>query len=148
MRDDDDVKITEYTAPAGDLFVSDGKTAYDYDKRKNEADRIPIKETDDMRIPLSFLLGTLDFQKDFERFESKPDGANQIVTAHPRNKKLLFQSITMTIAPDYSIRKVTVLGQEGSTMDYVLEAEQRNVKLADSLFQFQAPPGAQVVDVK
>jgi outer membrane lipoprotein carrier protein len=138
----------EYTAPAGDLFVSDGKTAYDYDKRKNEADRIPIKETDDMRIPLSFLLGTLDFQKDFERFESKPDGANQIVTAHPRNKKLLFQSITMTIAPDYSIRKVSVLGQEGSTMDYVLEAEQRNVKLADSLFQFTAPAGAQVVDVK
>jgi outer membrane lipoprotein-sorting protein len=33
-------------------------------------------------------------------------------------------------------------------MDYLLEAEQRNLKLADSLFQFQAPAGAQVVDVK
>lgn len=138
----------EYTSPAGDIFVSDGKVAYDYDKQKNSADRIPIKETDDMRIPLSFLLGTLDFQKDFERFESKTDGANQVITATPRNKKLLFKSITMTIAPDYSIRKVSVVGQEGSTMDYVLENEQRNPKLADSLFQFTPTAGAQVVDVK
>ena len=138
----------EYTSPAGDLFVSDGKFAYDYEKQKNSADRIAVKETDDMRIPLSFLLGTLDFQKDFERFESKPDGPNQLVTAHPRNKKLLFQTITMTIAPDYSIRKVSILSQEGSVMDYVLESEQRNLKLSDSLFQFKAPPGAHVVDVK
>src|SRR4051812_12808248 len=81
----------EYTSPAGKLFLSDGKFIYDYDKEKNIAERYPYKETEDMRIPLSFLLGKLDFKKDFDRFDTKVDGANTSITMTPRNKNLLFK---------------------------------------------------------
>ena len=139
----------EYTIPAGNLFLSDGKIVYDYDKLKNAADRWPFKETDDMRIPLSFLLGKLDFQKDFDTYRASPDGANTAITLTPRNKKLLFKEIAIVVAPDFAIHRVTVTDQPGtSVMEYLLDAEQRNVKLADTLFKFTPPAGAQVVDLK
>jgi outer membrane lipoprotein carrier protein len=138
----------EYTTPAGDIFLSDGKFIYDYDKGKNSADRTLYKETEDMRIPLSFLLGKLDFNKDFERFAASHDGANTAITMTPRNKKLLFKEIAITVAPDSTIRRVIVTDQPGtSVMDYTLESEQRNLKLSEALFKFNIP-GATIVDVK
>lgn len=137
----------EYANPAGNFFLSDGKFTYDYDKAHNSVDRIPFKETEDTRIPLSFLLGQLNFDKDFERFTAKRDGDLTAITLEPRNKKLAFSEITIWVAPDNSIRRVNVVGQ-GSVMEYVLDSEQRNVKLADSLFKFTPPPGAKVTDLK
>lgn len=137
----------EYVEPQGNLFVSDGKFTYSYDRRRNTVDREPFKETEDMRIPLSFLLGKLDFQKDFEQFRARREGENAVITAIPRNKKLLFKEIIMVVAPDFALRRVTVVGQEGSEMEYVLEGEQRNPKLAESLFRFTSPAGAQMFEV-
>jgi len=138
----------EYSVPPGKVFLSDGKFIYDYDKDKNIAERTPYKETEDMRIPLSFLLGKLDFNKDFERFDTKLDGANTSITMTPRNKNLLFKEIAITVAPDSTIRRVIVTDQPGtSVMDYALDSEQRNLKLPDTLFKF-AIPGAKIVDVK
>jgi outer membrane lipoprotein carrier protein len=138
----------DYSTPAGDLFISDGKFTYNYDKEKNSADREPFKNTEDMRIPLAFLIGQLNFTKDFDPIRTAPDGANTVIHLTPRNKKLLFKEITLLVAPDFSIRRATVTGQEGSDMEYVLEGEQRNPKLPDTLFKFTPPPGAQVVDLK
>jgi chaperone LolA len=137
----------DYTNPAGDFFLSDGKFTYQYDKAKNTVDRVPFKETEDTRIPLSFLLGQLNFDKDFDRFTAKREGENTAITLEPRNKKLAFSEITILVAPDYSIRRVNVVGQ-GSVMEYMLEGEQRNVKLAESTFKFTTPAGAKVTDLK
>lgn len=139
----------EYTgADEGDFFLSDGKFTYEYDKKTNSVDRQPFKQSEDQRIPLSFLLGRLDFQKDFERFEAKAEGTSTVISLIPRNKNLLFKDIEMTVAPDSSIRRVVVNGQEGSVMEYALSGEQRNVKLPETLFKFTPPPGAQVADVR
>jgi chaperone LolA len=139
--------LWEYSKPEGDFFLSDGKYTYEYDKAHNTVDRVPFKETEDTRIPLSFLLGQLNFDKDFERYTAKRDGELTAITLEPRNKKLAFSEITIWVAPDYSIHRVQVVGQ-GSVMEYVLDNEQRNIKLPDSLFKFKAPPGAQVADLK
>src|ERR1700747_2682365 len=58
----------QYSAPAGKLFVSDGKFIYSYTPQDNRAEKMKLKETDDMRAPLAFLLGRLDFNKDFREF--------------------------------------------------------------------------------
>ncbi len=137
----------EYANPAGDFFLSDGKYTYEYNKARNTVDRVPFKETEDTRIPLSFLLGNLNFDKDFERYTAKREGENTAITLQPRNKKLAFSEITILVAPDYSIRRVQVVGQ-GSVMEYVLDNEQRNIKLPESLFKFTPPPGAKIEDLK
>ncbi|MEI9812337.1 MAG: outer membrane lipoprotein carrier protein LolA [Acidobacteriota bacterium] len=135
----------DYSVPAGDFFLSDGKYTYQYDKDKNTVERELFKETEDTRIPLSFLLGQLDFKKDFERYNATIEGANTAIALIPRNKKLAFSEITILVAPDFSIRRVKVTGA-GSTMEYALDGEQRNAKIPDSTFKFTAPPGAKIIE--
>src|SRR5712692_3714689 len=70
-----------YTSPAGKLFVSDGKFVYYYSPEENRAEKMKLKETDDMRAPLAFLLGRLQFQNDFREFRTQPDGDDVFITA-------------------------------------------------------------------
>ena len=135
-----------YSMPEGDWFLSDENYAYAYDKAKNTVERIKLKETDDMRIPLAFLLGKLDFQKDFGRFNTRREGANTFIAANPKNDKLLFTEVAMLIAPDFSLRRVSVTGQDFSVTEFVLEGEKRNLPVPAALFRFTPPPGATVVD--
>src|ERR1700733_9278208 len=55
----------KYTVPEGKLGISDGKYFYDYDPGENRANKQSMKVDDDLRGPLAFLLGNLDFHKDF-----------------------------------------------------------------------------------
>src|SRR5207245_650859 len=111
-------------------------------------ERERLKETDDMRIPLAFLLGTLDFQKDFGKFETRSEGGDTYIIATPKNDKLLFTKVAMLIAPDSTIRQVSVTGQDFSIMQFVLEDEKRNQPVNPALFRFTPPPGAKIVDVR
>jgi len=138
----------QYSMPDGNWFLSDGEYSYSYEKAKNTVERERVKETDDMRIPLAFLLGTLDFQKDFGKFETRQEGANTYIKATPKNDKLLFTDVAMLIAPDSTLRQVSITSQDSSIMQFVLEGEKRNLPVAASLFRFTAPPGAKVVDLK
>ena len=60
----------EYRSPAVKLFVSDGKSVYFYSTETNRAEKMKLKETEDMRAPMAFLLGRLEFEKDFK--DSRP----------------------------------------------------------------------------
>src|SRR5512141_1654757 len=73
----------QYTAPAGKLFVSDGKFIYSYTPQDNRAEKMKLKETDDMRAPLAFLLGKLDFSRDFTGFQMKQKGTDIEIVGNP-----------------------------------------------------------------
>ena len=130
----------EYSSPAGEVFISDGKFTYDYTAKTNSYTQQKLKEGDDMRGPLAFLLGKLDFNRDFDKFITRDaDGA---ITAVPKNDKLEYSEVTLTPAPDFSLKKLSIKGQDGSITDFVFGGEQRNPPLADSLFKFVPPRGA------
>ena len=61
----------DYDQPKGKLFVSDGKFLWLYTPEGNRAERMKLKESDDMRAPLAFLLGKLDFQKEFRNLSRR-----------------------------------------------------------------------------
>ena len=137
----------DYTDPKGKLFVTDSDYSYVYYPDDHVAEREKIKESADIRIPLAFLLGRLDFNKDFHRFFSKPEGEDVRVTAIPTNEKLLFTEIEMLIAPDSSLKEVKITGQDFSVMDFTFSDEQIGIPLAKSLFTFNLPEGAEYVDL-
>src|SRR3984885_10240793 len=60
-----------YSIPAGKLFGSDGKFTYSYFPDEKRFEKMSLKETDDMKAPLAFLLGKLEFNKEFSDFGSK-----------------------------------------------------------------------------
>jgi outer membrane lipoprotein carrier protein len=78
----------DYTSPAGKLFISDGKTVYLYTPDAHRVERAPLKASDDMRAPLAFLLGKLDFAREFKGFQTKAAGADTLLTAFANSDKI------------------------------------------------------------
>ena len=135
----------DYTAPSGKLFLSDGKNVYLYTPDAHRVEMTPLKASEDMRAPLAFLLGKLDFAKEFRDFELKPDGSNYVVIAKAKTDRLPYDKIEMLITPDYEIRRLVVNGQDQSTLTFQFDQEKLNPAVDDALFKFEMPSGATLV---
>lgn len=135
----------DYTNPEGKLFLSDGNFLYLYTPSSNRVEKTKAKESEDMRAPLAFLLGRLNFKRDFGRFEYRQEGDGLWIHADPKTANLPYTSVEFVVTPDYRIRRVKVTGQDLSVLDFSFDNEQLNPALSDSLFRFQPPPGAEVV---
>ncbi len=134
----------QYSVPEGKLFISDGQFFYDYDPAANTATKRKIRDDDDLRGPLAFLLGKLNFDKDFGMFNTSPQGADVAITAFPKSDKLEFTEVSFLAAPDFTIKELTVKGQDGSVMHYVFDGEKKNPPLSDTLFR--PPAGVEFVE--
>ena len=135
----------DYTSPAGKLFISDGKNLYLYVPGSNP-EKMKLKETEDMRAPLAFLLGKLNFEKEFQNIEVKPEGADMLITAEPKSGNLPYSKVEFVVSPTFEIRKLRIHNLDQSLLDFAFELEKLNPPLANSLFQFRAPPGTQMVE--
>ena len=135
----------DYTAPPGKLFLSDGKEVYLYTPESHRVEKMPLKETEDMHGPMAFLLGKLDFAKEFREFQVKPDGANFIVTAKAKTNKLPYERVEMTVTPDYQIQRLVINGQDQSILSFRFADEKLNPAVEDAQFKFQMPAGATLV---
>jgi len=136
----------EYSSPAGKLFVSDGKQVFLYTPMQNRVERSKLKQSDDLRAPMAFLLGKLDFSKEFRSFESRTEGTNTWITAEPKNPNLEFSRVEMLAAPDGRILKLHVTGIGNSRIDFSFSDEVLNAPVAAVEFAFHPPPGVEVVD--
>jgi outer membrane lipoprotein carrier protein len=132
----------DYTTPAGKLFVSDGKDVYLYTPETRRVEKTKLKASEDMRAPLAFLLGKLDFDKDFHGFDLKPEGANYLITASSKNDKFPYEKVQMLVTPDYEIERLVVTLQDTSLLTFQLSDEKVNPPVNDALFKFQMPAGA------
>jgi outer membrane lipoprotein carrier protein len=135
----------DYTTPAGKLFLSDGKQVYLYTPDSHRVEKMPLKESEDMRAPLAFLLGKLDFSKEFRDFAVKPEGPNFIVTAKAKSDKLPYEKVEMQVTPDYQIQRLVVNGQDQSILAFQFAQEKLNPAVDDARFKFQMPAGATLV---
>jgi len=138
--------LWRYSRPEGKLFVSDGKFVYLYTPSANRVEKMSLKETEDMRAPLAFLLGKLDFWRDFRKFTSRPEGEDTRIVAEPKSDQLPYNEVEFVVTPGKEIRYLRVTGQDHSVMEFTFAGEKINPPLAESLFQFQPPPGAELVD--
>jgi outer membrane lipoprotein carrier protein len=136
----------DYVRPEGKLFVSDGKTIYLYTSGDNRVEKVPLRDTEDMRAPLAFLLGKLEMKKEFRDFQVHEQSGGTLLTASAKNDRLPYKSVEMLIASDGSIRQLQVAGRDESLLTYVFRDEKLNIPLNDSIFHFTIPPGAEVVD--
>lgn len=136
----------DYAQPAGKTFISDGKTVTLYTPDTNQVERTKLRETDDMRAPLAFLLGKLNFYKEFRKFDLRPEGADTWITAEPNSANLPYTRVEFLVAPDAHIRRLRVIGQDHSTLDFGFDREKLNPPLDAKLFEFRAPLHAQIIE--
>ena len=138
----------EYSQPAGKMFLSDGKQIHYVTPSARRVEVSAVKETEDLRAPLAFLLGKLDFQKDFQRFEHSQLGARWKIRAFPKSDKSIYDYVEFLAENDGRLSLVTVAGKDGSAMSYAFLNEQRNIPVAADLFVFHAPVGYDVVQLR
>jgi len=131
----------DYTEPQGKLFICDGKYLYLYTPADNRAQRMKLKETDDMRAPLAFLLGKLHFEREFRNLQANRVGGNWRVTA-----ELPYRAVEFVVAQDGRIEEVKVTSYDQAVLDFHFDREKVDPPLGAGLFQFQLPPGAQLTE--
>jgi outer membrane lipoprotein carrier protein len=134
----------DYTQPQGKLFVSDGRWLWLYTPANNRVERMKLKESDDMRAPLAFLLGKLNFDKEFRKVEGRPDGDGMVITAEPKSESLPYTRVEFAVGPDRQIRRVKVNGYDKSILEFTFTGEKLNPPIESTTFRFQVPKGAEV----
>jgi len=138
----------DYTTPAGKLFISDGKTVYLYSPDAHRVERAPLKASEDMRAPLAFLLGKLNFSREFKNFQTKPAGTDTLVTAFASSDKLPYGKVEMLVSPSFEIHRLVVTGTDQSILTFTFAGEKVNPKVDDAVFRFHMPPGATLADAE
>ncbi len=132
---------------SGMLFISDGKLIYSYYPDEHRAEKMTMKESDDMKAPLAFLLGRCKFRSGFRPIRSKPEEGGLRIVAQPKSDKFPYTQVTFLIAPDSTIRRLEVKLQNNDLMVFTFEGEKKNPLLTDALFRFTPPPGVELDDL-
>ncbi len=137
----------EYSSPAGKLFLADGKNTWLYNPDDHRAEKSSLKMSEDDRAPLAFLLGKLDFHKDFQSFVAHTDAAGDWISAQPKSRNLPYAQVDFLADSTGQIHKVRVTNQDQSKLEFTFSNEQLNAPVAPGLFVFHAPDGVQIVEV-
>lgn len=132
----------EYSQPAGKLFVSDGKFVWLYSPSARRVEKAKVKESDDLRAPLGFLLGRLDFDRDFREFR----GDGETITAIPKSPKAPYREVRFQAASGGLLTEVVVTGHDATVMTFQFRNERVNPALSPAIFQFTPPQGVPVVE--
>ena len=135
----------DYNQPKGKMFVSDGTYLYLFSPDENLAQKVKLTESfgEDVRAPLAFLLGRLDFHKEFKNLQGRPEGANTRIIGSPKSDALPYSAVEFLITPDYRIQELKITLSDHSLIAFSFGQEVMNPTLNDKLFTFQLPPGAQ-----
>jgi outer membrane lipoprotein carrier protein len=139
----------EYTDPKGKLFVADGQMFYLYSPHSNQVQRLKPKAAADWRAPLAFLLGRLDFGREFGPITIRPREELIELAAAPRSEREPFKEAVFHVAArTFEIRRIVVTGQDGMVTEFLFRGERANPALEAGLFRFEPPAGAEIVDAR
>jgi outer membrane lipoprotein carrier protein len=134
----------EYTQPKGKLVVSDNSFLYIYTPAEKLGRKIKLKDSmaEEMQAPLAFLLGKLDFDKEFKNLQARPEGGDLRITGEPKNENLPYSAVDFVVTPQNQIRKLKITLPDYS-LEFTFTMEKMDPALDPKLFLFQLPPGAQ-----
>lgn len=136
----------DFDSPQKETIVSDGKMVYDYQPDLNQVLEMPLARAFHSASPVAFLLGFGDLRRDYVATlpaGTPVSGKLVRVALAPRQGG---ERLELGVAPrTFDLRTVTVIDAVGNRTAIVFTNVRRNVQLADSLFQFKVPAGADIV---
>lgn len=136
-----------YSAPAGKLFLLDGKFAWFYTRGDAQVQRIPAKQLDDLRSPLRFLLGHTELEKELGnlKMSSAPNG-RFILAGQPKGQEKRISRLALTVTADGMITAIEMEEADGAITRFTFSGEEPNTAVPADAFHFTPPPGVPVVD--
>ena len=140
----------EYENPEPKLFLTDGRRLTLYIPAENRATEMAVKESDDLRTPLRFLLGRLRFEREFQQVEISRDvppleEENVVVKAIPKQMADHLEWVVLEITPRSQIRRLILNEPGGLQTEFRFADEVSNIPLSPQLFRFRPPAGTEIV---
>jgi len=141
----------EYRSPKEKLFLSDGKDAWFYLPEDRQVRRTSVKKLDDLRSPLSFLLGKTQLEKELEGLSPAADvvaltPGNMVLRGVPKAMSDRIREVILEITPEHRIARIQFEEADDSVTEYRFSRQEENGAMADQRFKFAAPPGVEVIE--
>jgi outer membrane lipoprotein carrier protein len=141
----------EYHVPREKLFLIDSQTAYFYVTGDPQAKKTPVKNLDDIRSPLRYLLGKTKLEKELEGLSLAPDltplePGDIVMRGVPKVMKDRVSEVVLEVSAQHQIRRILIHGADSTTTDFRFSQIEENVPVQESLFRFTPPPGVQTLE--
>ena len=140
----------DYDEPRPKMFLTDGSTAWFYVPGEKQVRRTPVKQIEDLRSPLRYLLGKTRLEKEFVGLaiatDAKPLNEGDVVLRGvPKGMQERVSQTLREVTPDGMITRIVVEEMDGSITEFRFLQQKENVQIADARFKFTPPPGVEVV---
>jgi outer membrane lipoprotein carrier protein len=141
----------QYRSPREKLFVSDGQFAWFYVPGEPQVRRTPVRQLDDLRSPLAFLLGKTKLEKELSGLSPAADIApltagNVVLRGVPRAMADQVNQVLIEVTPASWIDRIILEGTDGSSTEFRFQGQTEDGKITDQSFRFAVPPGVEVID--
>jgi outer membrane lipoprotein carrier protein len=141
----------EYRSPREKLFVSNGKDAWFYVPDDRQARKTDARKLDDVRSPLSFLLGKSKLEKELQGLSLAPDVApvaagDVVLRGVPQALAERVSEILLEVTPEHRITRIVIEEVDGSVTEYRFSEQKEDVSIPDVRFQFSPPAGTETVE--
>jgi outer membrane lipoprotein carrier protein len=140
----------DYSSPRNKIFLTDGVTAWFYVPGERQARRTRLKNLDDLRSPLRYLLGRTKLEKELRGLslapDVRPESAGDIVLRGvPVGLEDRFSQVLLESDVQGFLRRIVMQELDGSTTEFRLDNQRENLAVSDAEFTFRPPPGVEVL---
>lgn len=139
----------DYRDPREKIFLTDGKKAFFYVPGEQQARETPVKNIDDLRSPLRYLLGKTKLQKEFAGLAMAAVApltpGNVVLQGVPKSMADRVSRVLLEVDPDGTIFRIVAEEVDGSTTEFRFQKQQADVAIPDDKFQFHPPAGVEVI---
>lgn len=141
----------EYRVPREKLFLIDSQNAYFYVTGDRQARKTPVKDLDDIRSPLRYLLGKTKLEKELEGLSLAPDltpiqQGDVVLRGLPKTMKDRVSEVVLEVSATHQIHRIVIHGLDSTVTDFRFSQMEENVPVQDSLFRFAPPPGVETFE--
>jgi len=139
----------DYDSPPK-LFLTDGSAAWFYVPGERQARRTPVKQLEDLRSPLRYLLGKTKLEKELDGLsvavDVKPLNPGDVVLRGvPKGMSERVAQTLLEVTPDGLISRIVVEELDGSVTEFRFLQQRENVEIPDQQFHFLPPPGVEII---
>jgi outer membrane lipoprotein carrier protein len=141
----------EYEQPA-DLWVSAGEEGYFFQPDDNQVQVYQTGDSEASELPIMYLAGKGDLLRDFDIEETnwgpKLSPGNIQLSLLPHREDASFTMLVLEVEPmSATLVRLVQIDRINNAIDYQFHDIEYDVGLADSLFEFEIPPGADVIHI-
>src|SRR5271167_938889 len=127
----------DYDEPRPKMFLTDGSTAWFYVPGERQVRRTPVKQIEDLRSPLRYLLGKTKLEKEFVGLaiasDAKPANSGDIVLRGvPKGLQERVSQTLLEVTPEGLITRIVVEEMDGSVTEFRFLQQKENVQIGDA----------------